>query len=611
MFSRKAYVSMFRLELETVMSSNQTQQIGSAYKPPGELGRSRRFALAPWTLFRSVFGSMYWWWGFSLCAVAISAYAGRHAMNPDGLSYLDIASSTLSGGPSGIVSGYWSPGYPALLSLALLLVRPTAEHVFALLHFVNLLIFIVAIGTFSFFLRSFFTMLEQYGALIENWRSYFTPVAFSTFLFFSLRFIGTDFVTPDLAVAAVVFLAAGLGCCLSLPIPKRRHYIALGFVLGLGYYVKAPMLPLGIVFLALLSLDLQRPRCMPRQTLLVSYLTSFLVALSVTVPWITALSVREGKLSFGDSGRLNYAWYVNGNLWAEDLEHPKPYETPNYPAPKLMPIPLTLQFASPIGGTYPLWYDPPFWYRGLKARFDLRQQVGALKETWQTFKAMFIAQAVFIVGAVVLLVTSALRRTAVALPPGIWWLLAWPVAASLMYALVHVEPRFLGAFLILWWVASFGSLLLRAGRMVALPFCITLVCILAIPITADLRAKSADIVRDLHHPTSPDYQIIALRLRDLGLRSGDRVAIVGYAYNCYYARYDHLRVIAQVPNETEFSNLEPAQFRALVERLGSIGVNALIVPTGSKVPADPDWGEIKISESKRAWVLLIPKEGRR
>jgi hypothetical protein len=72
--------------------------------------------------------SVGFWWILGL----VLAWAGRGAMNPDGLSYLDIASQAVQIGPSALISTYWSPGYPALISLALLVVRPSPQSEFAL-----------------------------------------------------------------------------------------------------------------------------------------------------------------------------------------------------------------------------------------------------------------------------------------------------------------------------------------------------------------------------------------------------------------------------------------------------------------------------------------------
>src|SRR5207248_584625 len=82
-------------------------------------------------------------WLVSMALGAMCAYLGRFQMNPDGLSYLDIASQTLDRGPVELVSGYWSPGYPALISLSMALFRPTPEAEVPLLHGLNFGIFIL------------------------------------------------------------------------------------------------------------------------------------------------------------------------------------------------------------------------------------------------------------------------------------------------------------------------------------------------------------------------------------------------------------------------------------------------------------------------------------
>lgn len=43
----------------------------------------------------------------------------RQAVNPDGISYLDIADAYLVGDLSNVVNGYWCPLYSWLLAVAL------------------------------------------------------------------------------------------------------------------------------------------------------------------------------------------------------------------------------------------------------------------------------------------------------------------------------------------------------------------------------------------------------------------------------------------------------------------------------------------------------------
>jgi hypothetical protein len=60
------------------------------------------------------------------------------------------------------------------------------------------------------------------------------------------------------------------------------------------------------------------------------------------------------------------------------------------------------------------------------------------------------------------------------------------------------------------------------------------------------------------------------------LQKGDRLAAVGYAYNCYYARYDRLRIVAQIPDANEFWHLSTPELQRVEERLASIGVTAVV-----------------------------------
>ncbi len=41
-----------------------------------------------------------------------------------------------------------------------------------------------------------------------------------------------------------------------------------------------------------------------------------------------------------------------------------------------MTKPELLEFAEPVSGTFPLWYDPAYWYAGVKAKFDWQAAMG-------------------------------------------------------------------------------------------------------------------------------------------------------------------------------------------------------------------------------------------
>jgi hypothetical protein len=51
-------------------------------------------------------------WGVALLVGAVQAWGGRHLVNPDGISYLDMGDAFSRVGWSAMVNGYWSPLYP-------------------------------------------------------------------------------------------------------------------------------------------------------------------------------------------------------------------------------------------------------------------------------------------------------------------------------------------------------------------------------------------------------------------------------------------------------------------------------------------------------------------
>jgi hypothetical protein len=563
------------------------------------------------SFFKSALGSVHCWWGICLFSAGILGWSARHSMNPDGLSYLDLASRALSGGPTALVNGYWSPGYPALISLALFLFHPSPSQEFPLIHFVNFLVFIFTLWAFSFFFRSWLVTPHGDEVVIADQTSFVTAFAFSTFLWFTLRFIGIGIVTPDLGVAAVVFLAAGIGCRLSLPGSSWKHSVGLGFVLGVGYYLKEAMFPLGLAFLVLVFFLSPLSKKVSWQKLLLSFSVFLLVATPLTV----ALSIRANRVTFGEAGRLNYLWFVNGRLWTGVLRVPedfkfKPHTTPEHPAPKLLTTPVTLEFAYPTdNGTYPLWYDPSYWYSDARVGFDWNQQVAALKENLLASKNIVVGTLGFVVGAIVLCAVIIRKRLYSVTPRISWWQLAWPLVACSMYALVYVEPRYLGPFLVLFWMAVYRALMFRVNRGIAAAVCGTVLFFnVIVPFTAYLTTAAVRSAKDIAHPRPPEYQIAAVGLSDLGLRNSDRLAIVGYAYDCYWARYDRLRVVAQIPDAHEFWRLSAPELKSLAERLASDGVKAVVVSNRPDGSAHADWKDVKVSDSLRLSVLLLSPE---
>jgi len=540
------------------------------------------------------------WWFVCLLAAAIHAWAHAHAMNPDGLVYIDMASAALRDGPTGLVNGLWSPGYPALIAVAMALVRPGPALEFPLAHGVNFLVFCFTLLGFSYFLKSW----QAAGEVDRKpWARWETPLGFAVFLWFTLGWIGLQPVSPDLLMAGAVFFAAGRCCRIGAGAPGWRPYAWLGAVLGAGFYAKAPLLPLGALLLALLFVW-QPPRFSRRGVIIAAGVFAM-----VSAPLIAMLSGQAGRFSVGESGRLNYAWHVNGLpqfVWTGGGGNQ--LGRPVHPPRKILDDPLVIEFATPVKGTYPLWYDPAYWYAGATPRFTPGGQLRALKAGAASYWWSLQLQTILIGGLLALAVLGGLERTS---PPGDRIgavLLVWAAAACGLFALVHVEFRYVAVFLVPAWLAiyrRFGQDL-EAGVRRAVLLCVALV--LTTQVAMDLPGLVAAAWARSSGAAEPEYTRIATGLSAAGVNPGDKLATVDLALDAYYARFIGSRVVAHVmiPDATSAAS---ADWRKVKKSLAGIGVKALVARQRPAGAAPGDWLDLPSTGPGRYSVMMVPSGG--
>lgn len=523
-------------------------------------------------------------------------------MNSDGMSYLDMASEALHGGPKHLVSGMWSPGYPALISLAFFIFRPSPILEFPVVHFVNFAVFIFVLLSFTFFLKSWLAVHRD-DPSSKREKPLVISFCFCVFLLFTIDFISLRAVTPDLCVAGIVFLTAGTCCRISLSSPNYRHFVALGSILGLGYYVKTAVLPLGFMLIAVLfvwPLSYSHSRF--------KILLSGLVLLIVAAPLVALVSSRVGHLSIGEAGRLNYAWYVNGLKpfagWTTGGTNDA-HGMPEHPPRTLLERPTILEFADPVNGTYPLWYDPSYWYAGAKVRFDLRGHLTALMMNVRFCLEAFIQMVSLFAGALLLLIYAARQKILAAPDRSFLWLLIWPITTCLMYGVVHAEGRYLAPILVLFWLELYrllGRRVADAVRVVVLGF---MLCTLFISITVSSLLAGAMAVRGVIRSDEPDHLRVAAALQAAGVRRGDRLATVGYAFYAYYARYTGTRITAHIVDANEFRYLSAEGLARVRDRLASIGVKALVTKDRPVNATSELWKDIMVSGSPSYSIMLV------
>jgi hypothetical protein len=517
-----------------------------------------------------VFTSSRTWLVFGLLWAAFYSFADRYTMNPDGMSYIDMASNAVRNGPAELLNGYWSPGYPGVLAVFFMVFRPSPEATYPVVHLANFCIFGMVMLSFAFFLKQW---IASWGAQSDarSTGAWLVPFGFSVFLWHSMELIGVAAVVPDLCVAGIVFLAAGVLCRVSISRGDPRNYAALGAILGLGYYFKAAMFPIGLLGLAVFWI-MPPTRLVKRQYIAIAALT-FLI---VMAPLAGALSYRSGKPTIGESGRLSYVWLVNRfhrlTGWTEAGEHGTPEHAPG----KLMTKPEVLEFAEPVSGTFPLWYDPAYWYAGVKAKFNWEQQWAALRDNSQVYWQMLRYMNALLAGAM-LFGVLVLRDRKFATPERRWaWQLVWPLSVVALYWLVYIDTRYVAPFCVLFWLAVYGVLMPRVDATPRKVILAAVIATMLIPSMLVAGTSARSIFEKSSDGGRSAQKLVATDLHAMGLHRGDRVAIVGEGFEAYYAQIAGLKIVAQVPSEEDFQLLEPSALENVTAHLSGLGVKALI-----------------------------------
>jgi hypothetical protein len=503
--------------------------------------------------------ALTWLWrSLAVLLGAIHAWAANmsHSMNTDGVAYLDVADAYLRGDWSEAVNPVWSPLYSWILGPVLHLLQPSMRWEFAVVHWVNFAIYLLALVCFEFLLRQAQRWRDSRPRPDETTRLpdwAFRSLGYAIFIWSSLYLIEIWAVTPDMLLATLVYLAAGLLLRLRIGAPPGWTFALLGLVLGLAYLAKSAMFPLAFVCLivGLISVeDRRRSR--------VSALLGLAVFLLVSVPWVTVISGQTGHLTIGEAGKLTYMRYVGGipyPHWQGDVPG---MGTPLHATRKIFEEPAVYEFGAPIAGTYPVSYDPSYWYVGAVARIDPVRQARGIVATLAYYLDLLVRHlGGLLVGLIVLYVMAALAGVRPAGGPGNWGLVVVALAALGMYSLVYVEGRYIGAFVVISLADLLANLRLPASafqrRLTAVTAAAMVLFMLLGIVAFNLEgagqlagtpATGASTTARGGLPVWPGE--VAEVLRDDGVTEGDRVAVFGYAFGSFWARLARVRIAAEM-----------------------------------------------------------------
>jgi hypothetical protein len=511
---------------------------------------------------------------FGILLGASQAWLTRNNMSADGISYLDIGSALANGKSSALINGYWSPLYPAIIGAALTIVRPLPQYEFAVVHAMNFAIFLIAFASFKFFLQS--VNRQPSDDAPPGW--FLQLAGYIIFFWSALGLITVSMTSPDMLMAVFVFLATGFLVRI-FHVPRGMLFFGLGLALGFGYLAKLPMFLLSFVYLAIAVALARKIRVRARNVLLAG-----LTFAIVSVPFAVLLSKEKRRLTFGDSGRLNYAWYVDGATYrhwqGEPLSQhsevaldwaggPVSTGTPIHTTRKVMQSPPIFAFGGVIGGTYPVWYDPSYWNEGLKGPFNARQQLRVCLANVKAYYAELLnphliqlyreGHAFQFFSPLIILCVAALIIMGARLRTSGLWQITVPVflpalAAFGMYLLVGFDARYIAAFVAILYLGTLASL--RIPDRIS-PSGIAASILLAFVLTMGIESAPSIVaaVSSVGSPAETEEWQVVEGLRQMGFKEGLHVGTLNYS------NHDHVRW-ARMARAIIVTEIFPGAFRS-------------------------------------------------
>jgi len=508
-------------------------------------------------------------------------------MNADGISYLDIGDAYFHADWANAINAVWSPLYSWILGFVNYILKPGMAWQFPIAHFVNFFIYLATLTCFEFLWDEVRSPLNESGSLgIPD--PFWWALGYLLFTWTTLSLIQIWSVTPDMLMAAFLFLAAGMVAQIRRGDDHPVRFLSLGLVLGLGYLTKTFMFSVALVFLGLAWL-------IQKQT--GSSLSKMLLAIGIflliSLPFITLISKAKGRFTIGEAGTVTYVRHVLGVPYPHWQGDPQHNIVPAHPSRLIHQSPAIYEFGEPIGGTYPISTDPSYWYEGIKIPFSLKNLMGPLLASGTYYLDLFFQkQGILFACIAALYLMGQWKRQAFLETVNQWALTIPAVVAFGLYAFVLVAGRYIGGFVILFWSDILANIQIPEQPnskkwikvLSSLAAAGLVINIILFNLDGLTRLNPSVGVNFVGPPAPPAKPLaVAQTLEQLGIQQGDKVGVIGYAYDSFWARLARVKIVAEMSEAeavklwNEEENLQQSVLRAFAGT-GAKAVIAEYVP---------------------------------
>jgi hypothetical protein len=259
--------------------------------------------------------------------------------------------------------------------------------------------------------------------------------------------------------------------------------------------------------------------------------------------------------------------------------------------------PEVYEFGAPVAGTYPVWYDPTYWWAGVDTRMRPSREIARLLWSMEDLGLYLVMPAGMLMAAVlgIFLLSDRIGnvwRQLIGFLP----ILAPAIALVTMYALLNWWPRYVfWAFLVgLCALVASSSISAEAQRVRAFRAATVILGVLLVAVLL----QDAKILR---WQRGIWLQLVeeAEQLRAMGLEPGNRVALIGDgSVEEIWARLDGVKIVAEVPHTLETGDSDAAFWnssleidQAVLNTLQSTGAKAVVADLPPKV-LPPGWAPI-------------------
>jgi len=512
-----------------------------------------------------------------LAALATFGYAlyDSYQIDGDAVAYMDIADNLRSHHWAGIINGYWHPMYPAFLSMGHMLFGATLATELRAYYMVNFGIFLLgmlAVVCFTDALaasqQASKSASQQASYLLDRTMLRYLGVALVVIA--SQRELSLGKIRPDALLQA--FLLMAIAALLRYLVHGNTRYAAwMGLVLGCAYLSKSFAFVFALLCILVMAVFSRLWLKQEIKKILPAVLIALTCFVIVAGPYVTALSIQRGRFDFGDSGALNYAWYVGGT----EKMHLQPSQTGQFgssevnlkhPEKVLLHAPQILSYAAMPYGTYPDWFDTSYWNDQIKPHFRLRDDlprfarncVLIVRYLFNHPEALILLALLFVFGARI----HRQGRIAFWLVPLLLGLAIWGI-----YGLVNTEERYVTVAYFTLLLTVFSALRVpdeqsetdssaeRTNRTNFRDTASVMVVLLALLATGESLRTVFEDRRQLSirgYPGgwySPNMVHVADGLQSMGVHAGDHVACIGpiaCLNDPYWARLAGVRILTEI-----------------------------------------------------------------